>query len=136
MIEYRQDRVPTVEEVIDLYGATALGARRPIGEPHRIAAMLEHANLLIAAWDGDTLVGLARSFTDQLYVTYLADLAVRESHQGQGIGTALMRATQAAAPEAMIVLLAAPSAETYYPHVGLTHHPQAWILRPGEALGE
>ncbi len=28
----------------------------------------------------------------------------------------------------MIVLLAAPAAVEYYPHIGFTHHPQAWIL--------
>ncbi len=135
MIAYRRDRLPSVAQVIELYAATALGARRPIAEPRRIEAMLVHANLIVAAWDGEVLVGLARAFTDFLYVTYLADLAVRESYQGQGIGTELMRQTQAAAPEAMIVLLAAPSAATYYPHVGLTHHPQAWVLKPGDILG-
>lgn len=134
MIVYCRDRIPTVDQVIELYAATALGARRPIGERSRMEAMMAHANLTIAAWDGDLLVGLARSFSDFAYVTYLADLAVRESHQGHGIGTELMRQTQAAGPEAVIVLLAAPSAETYYPHVGLTHHPQAWVLKPRDEL--
>jgi hypothetical protein len=46
----------------------------------------------------------------------------------------LMRRTQAAAPSAGIILLAAPAAEKYYPHAGFTPHPQAWILRPGQQI--
>jgi GNAT superfamily N-acetyltransferase len=135
MIDYSTDRLPTVEQVIALYAATTLGERRPIGEPDRVAAMLEHANLVIAAWDGDELVGLARSFSDFAYVTYVADLAVRESHQSQGIGKELLRRTQAAAsPEAWLVLLAAPQAEGYYPHIGMENFTKAFVLRPGDRL--
>jgi hypothetical protein len=31
-------------------------------------------------------------------------------------------------PHTKIVLLAAPKAVDYYPHIGFTHHPQAWVL--------
>jgi hypothetical protein len=34
--------------------------------------------------------------------------------------------------EARIVLLAAPAAVDYYPHIGFTHHPQAWVLQAGD----
>jgi hypothetical protein len=37
-------------------------------------------------------------------------------------------------PESFIVLLAAPAAEEYYPKIGFTHHPQAWLLRAGDPL--
>ena len=96
--------------------------------------MLRHANLVITAWDGDMLVGISRSLTDFAYVIYLSDLAVRVSHQRMGIGKELIRLTQQAAPPAYLVLLAAPAAEQYYPHIGFTHHPQAWILRPPQTV--
>ncbi|HEV8130546.1 MAG TPA: GNAT family N-acetyltransferase, partial [Acidobacteriota bacterium] len=72
---------------------------------------------------------------DFSYITYLADLAVRVSHQKKGIGKELIRKTrQLAGPEAKLVLLAAPAAEQYYPHIGFTHHPQAWWLRPEKEI--
>ena len=89
---------------------------------------------VVTAWEGNLLVGLSRSLTDFGFTTYLADLAVRVSHQRLGIGRELVRLTQEAAPLASIVLLAAPAAEQYYPRIGFTHHPQAWILRQGERL--
>jgi GNAT superfamily N-acetyltransferase len=56
--------------------------------------MLHHANLVVTAWDEDLLVGIARTLSDFAYVGYLADLAVRASHQRQGIGTALIQKTR------------------------------------------
>jgi predicted N-acetyltransferase YhbS len=80
--------------------------------------------------------GISRSLTDFSYVTYLADLAVRESHQQRGIGVEMIRQTrEALGPRSMIVLLAAPAAVDYYPKIGFTRHGSAWILQADEPLG-
>ena len=134
MIDYRNDVRPATEQARDLYRASTLGERRPIDDEARFAAMLANANLIVTAWDGELLVGISRCVTDFAWTTYLADLAVRVSHQRQGIGKELMRRTQAAAPQAKLLLLAAPAAEQYYPHVGFRHFPQAWMLRENETI--
>jgi hypothetical protein len=46
----------------------------------------------------------------------------------------LIRLTQQASAPAGIILLAAPAAEQYYPHIGFTHHPQAWRLLADDQL--
>jgi GNAT superfamily N-acetyltransferase len=130
MITYRSDLRPELEQAIDLYRSSTLGERRPINDRERFAAMLANANLTITAWDGELLVGISRSVTDFVYCTYLSDLAVRVSHQHQGIGKALIEHTRAACgPATTLILLAAPAAEKYYPYVGFEHHPQAWLMR-------
>ncbi|MBZ5554366.1 MAG: GNAT family N-acetyltransferase [Acidobacteriia bacterium] len=135
MIEYRVGNDLNIDEVIDLYRASTLGERRPIDDKDRMLRMVKNANLVITAWDHDLLVGISRSLSDYSYVTYLSDLAVRQSHQKQGIGKELIvRTQQEAGLAATLVLLAAPAAEEYYPHIGFTHHPQAWWLRPGEGV--
>ena len=131
MIEYRNDGAPSLAQARDLYRASTLGERRPIDDDARFTAMLANANLIISAWDGDLLVGISRCVTDFAWTTYLADLAVRASHQRQGIGKELIRQTQAVAPQAKLLLLAAPAAESYYPHIGFRHFPQAWMLGAG-----
>ncbi len=130
MIDYRDDCVPDLVTARALYASCSLGARRPIGDDARFGAMLTHANLIVTAWDGAQLVGIARSVSDFGFTTYLADLAVNEAYQRRGIGRELIRRTQLAAPQAKIVLLAAPAAVDYYPHIGFRHHPQAWLLDP------
>jgi GNAT superfamily N-acetyltransferase len=135
MIRYRSGNDLDLDALIEVYRASTLGARRPVGDRERMAAMLRHANLVVTAWDGELLVGVSRALSDFSFITYLSDLAVRESHQKQGIGKELIRRTQAlAGKDAKLVLLAAPAAEQYYPKIGFTHHPQAWMLNPDDAL--
>jgi predicted N-acetyltransferase YhbS len=135
-ITYRQGNDLDLDEVLDLYQSCSLGARRPIDDRSILADMIRHANLVITAWDGDLLVGISRSMTDFSYVAYLADLAVRESHQRMGIGVELIRRTQEAmGPRSSIVLLSAPAAVEYYPKIGFTRHESAWILKAGDPLG-
>jgi predicted N-acetyltransferase YhbS len=134
MISYRTGNDVDLDVWIELYRASTLGARRPVDDRPRMQRMLREANLVITAWDGEQLVGICRSLTDFCYATYLSDLAVRESHQRQGIGQELIRRTQTASAPAAIILLAAPAAEQYYPHIGFTHHPQAWRLLAGDQV--
>jgi predicted N-acetyltransferase YhbS len=135
MISYRQGNNLDLDAVIKLYRASTLGERRPINDRERMAAMLQNANLVITAWDGDQLVGISRALTDFVYTTYLSDLAVHQAYQKQGIGKELIRRTKAATdPRASLTLLAAPAAEAYYPHIGFTHVPQAWRINAGENI--
>ena len=134
-MEYRYGNGLDLEQVTELYRASTLGERRPIDDPRIVRAMLEHANLVVTAWDGQMLVGISRTLTDFLYVGYLADLAVRESHQRRGIGTELIEKTrERMGPRSMLVLLAAPKAVDYYPKIGFKRHDSAWILRASEPL--
>ena len=134
-VTYRRGNDLPLDEVIDLYRASTLGERRPMDDREIVADMIRHANLVITAWDGELLVGISRTLTDFTYVAYLADLAVRESHQKRGIGAEMIRLTrEAMGPRSMIVLLAAPAAVEYYPKIGFTQHCSAWILKAGEPL--
>lgn len=135
MIEYRIGNQLDVDQIADLYRRSTLAERRPIHVEGSLATMLKNANLVITAWDGDRVVGISRSLTDFVYITYLSDLAVDKEYQHQGIGKELMRLTQRESGEnALIVLLAAPAAVEYYPRVGFTQHQSAWILKPGESI--
>jgi predicted N-acetyltransferase YhbS len=122
------------DQVLDLYAASTLGERRPLADRARMEAMWQNANLILTAWDGPLLVGLSRALTDTVYCTYLSDLAVRASHQRLGIGRELISHTRDAAPQATIILLAAPKAVDYYPRLGFTRHESAWILAPSQTL--
>jgi ribosomal protein S18 acetylase RimI-like enzyme len=132
VVEYRYGNDIPLDEVIDLYTASTLGERRPIDDRAIVEDMMRHANLVVSAWDGHLLVGIARSLTDFSYVgmtlnaiitmresykivAYLSDLAVRTTHQGQGIGTTLIAHTRTKlGPRSRIILLAAPKVADDY----------------------
>lgn len=119
-----------VDEVLSVYRSSGLGERRPIADEERFTEMVRNANLILTCRDADALVGIARSVSDFCYVTYLSDIAVNREYQRSGIGKALIEATRKQAPRAKIVLLSAPAATGYYPHIGFTRHDSAWVLAP------
>ncbi len=134
-ILYRYGNNLDLDQVIELYVKSTLGERRPVQSRATMQAMVEHANLVVTAWDGDRLVGIARTLTDFAYCGYLADLAVHAGYQRMGIGVQLIEKTrQKMGPSAKIILLAAPAAVDYYPHVGFTKHNSAWVLAAGDPL--
>lgn len=119
-----------VDLVRELYRDSGLGERRPIGDRDRFAEMLRNANLVLVCRVDGELAGIARAVSDFSYVTYLSDIAVARAHQRAGIGRALIDALREEAPAAKLVLLAAPAAVDYYPHIGFTRHGSAWVLNP------
>ena len=134
MISYRSGNDLDLDAVIELYRASTLGERRPVDDRERMALMLRNANLVVTGWDSELLVGIARSVSDFSYATYLSDLAVRLSHQRRGIGRELIRRTREFGGQSTVILLSAPKAVDYYPRVGFSHHPQAWLLAPEAQL--
>jgi GNAT superfamily N-acetyltransferase len=134
-IRYDHDRRISEADFVDLLRRSTLAERRPVDDPGCVKAMLDHANLLCTAWDGDKLVGVARSVTDFEFCCYLSDLAVDEAYQSKGIGRELIRLTQSRlGRKAKIILLAAPKAEAYYPKIGFDAHRSAWIVSAAKTL--
>lgn len=132
-LQYATTQPVSSNQFIDLLKRSTLAERRPVDSPNCIEAMLRHANLLCTAWEGLKLVGVARSLTDFEYCCYLSDLAVDVNYQRQGIGRRLIELTRSKlGPHAKLILLAAPAATEYYPHLGFQAHPSAWIL-PAQA---
>jgi predicted N-acetyltransferase YhbS len=116
-------------EFIDVLIRSTLAARRPVDQPEVIASMLANADLVLTARVEGRLIGVARAISDFAYCTYLSDLAVDVEHQGRGIGRELIRRThEAAGLRTSLILLAAPKARTYYPHIGMKPHNSCWII--------
>ena len=116
-------------EFVDLLRRSTLAERRPVADAEVVAGMLAHADLIVTARAAGRLVGVARALTDFSYCTYLSDLAVDADCQKRGVGRELVRRTHdAAGRHTTLVLLAAPAARTYYPHIGMRPHDSCWVI--------
>ena len=134
-IEYKINQTISAKQFTDLLKRTTLGARRPVNDTECMQGMLANSNLVITAWSGEHLVGIARSVTDFHYCCYLSDLAVDEGYQKLGIGKQLQIKTQAElGPRCTMLLIAAPAAKLYYEHIGFTHNDRCWILLRDEKI--
>ena len=125
-------------EFIDILVRSTLAERRPVQDAEVIRAMLANADAIVTARLDGRLIGVSRALTDFAYCTYLSDLAVDRAHQRQGVGRELIRRThEAAGLHTTLILLAAPAAREYYPHIGMTRHDSCWVIpkRDGERRG-
>ena len=135
-IVYRVNKPITPEQFIDLLKASTLSERRPIEDKRCMEGMVNNSNLMVTAWQGDKLVGVARSVTDFHYACYLSDLAVDRQYQKQGIGKQLQIVTQQQLGEkCQLILVAAPAAHSYYGHIGFTNNPRCWVLGRNDEIG-
>jgi GNAT superfamily N-acetyltransferase len=127
-IQYKTDVIPETSAIIALYDNAVL--TRPTNDKERIAKMYANSNLVVTAWDGPLLIGVARSVTDFCYCCYLSDLAVRKDYQTVGIGKELVALTKKAiGPQSMLLLLSAPTAMTYYPKIGMDKVENGFIIK-------
>jgi predicted N-acetyltransferase YhbS len=128
-IEYAINHKPDVDEFIDVLDSSTLAERRPVEDRHCIAGMLENANLVVTARYESKLIGIARSITDFHYACYLSDIAVDRAHQQAGIGKQLIAHTrQQLGKHCKLILLSSPEAADYYPKIGFSQHPRAWVM--------
>lgn len=130
-IEYQVEPDLSVDDFTSVLKSSTLAERRPMNDRDRLTRMLAGASVIITARSGGRIVGVSRALTDGAYSTYLADLAVDATWQGRGIGRELIRRThEAAGVNTMLILLAAPKARSYYPHIGMQPHDSCWISLP------
>lgn len=108
-IRYEVAASVSTEAVATLFQKS--GIHRPYSDLPRIQMMLQHADLIVTAWDREALVGIARALTDWCYCCYLSDLAVDWNYQRSGIGAALIAEVQRAIGDSVtLVLVSAPEA--------------------------
>lgn len=119
----------SAEEFQSVLVSSTLATRRPAHDLYRLEKMLRNADLIVTARDVSTLVRISRAVTDFSYCCYLSDLAVDARYQRKGIGKRLIEETHRAAGEGTaLILVAAPDAEQYYPHIGMQQRPSCWMI--------
>lgn len=129
IIEYKINAPVSTDQFIGLLSESTLGERRPIEDRECMEGMVKNSNLLVTAWHGEELIGIARSMTDFHYACYLSDLAVHMKYQGNGIGKKLQVKTQEQlGPNCKLILVAAPAANSYYEYIGFTNNQRCWVL--------
>jgi ribosomal protein S18 acetylase RimI-like enzyme len=134
-IEYKINHPISAEQFISLLADSNLGERRPIDDVECMEGMIANSNLTISAWDSEKLVGISRCMTDFHYACYLSDLAVSKKYQKLGIGKQLQTLTQEQlGPRCTLILIAAPSANLYYEHIGFSNNPRCWLLERDESI--
>lgn len=130
MITYKTEANLSIDSILQLYSNSGYFPIEDMTDVARIRRMHENANLVMAAWAGDKLVGLARSVTDFTYCCYLSDLCVDKNYLNQGIGKNLVLLTHSKAGKTCKLILQANEASMgFYERIGMTRIDSAFIIQ-------
>lgn len=117
-----------VDDYVGVLAETIMRDKRPLANRQRIARMLAGASPIVTARENGGILGLARCISDGAWVCYCAELAVRESAQGRGIGRALLnKCYEVIGPGQSLILMSEPSATGFYEGAGMERHPDAFF---------
>ena len=119
---YRLEAYPELhpEEFVDLLERSTLAERRPVDEPETIRGMLVHADVIVTA---RARRPAGRHFPGHhgfplLHLSFRPGGRPGMAAPGHRPRTH-QRTHEAAGIHTTLILLSAPKAQTYYPHVGL-----------------
>ncbi|MBN9387368.1 MAG: GNAT family N-acetyltransferase [Chloroflexi bacterium] len=87
-LEYREDQ-PAKEDFVNLYATTGWRALDFLNAEDFEEA-LKHSWYMLAAYHEGQLVGFGRVLSDGIYHAFICEMIVRPTHQGQGIGQAIL----------------------------------------------
>ncbi|HEM4412423.1 TPA: GNAT family N-acetyltransferase [Streptococcus suis] len=88
MITYRQNPQFDFQAVLELYAS--VGWTNYTDRPAMLQKALDHSLFVLAAYDGDRLVGLLRAVGDGHSIVFIQDILVLPPYQRQGIGRQLL----------------------------------------------
>ncbi len=128
-IVYAQEQSLSVEDYVAVLSETTMRERRPLTNTSRIAQMLAGANFIVTAREDGVILGLARCITDNAWIAYCAELAVKESAQGRGIGAGIIKtAKDILGPRLGLTLISEPGAVGFYQRIGMEQIDTAFFL--------
>ena len=88
MIELRE-QLPDKDEYFSLFNTTGWNKEYK-ASPDDLERANQNSWLVIAAYDGNKLVGFGRVVTDFVLHAMIFDMIILPDHQGQGIGTMIL----------------------------------------------
>ena len=119
-IVYAQEQNLGVEDYVAVLDATTMRSKRPLTNTARIGEMLANANFIVTAREDGVILGLARCITDFSWIAYCAELAVKESAQGRGVGAGLLKFIEdTLGPRVGLMLVSEPGAIGFYERIGM-----------------
>ncbi|NNE71952.1 MAG: GNAT family N-acetyltransferase [Rhodothermales bacterium] len=117
----------TPGKIVTLYRRAPL--LRAVDTPERVWKKFEASSVVISAWYGEQLAGVARALTDGVSESYLCELAVEPDVQGSGIGKRLLDEVFEQCRGTELLLRHSNISSRYYVKLGFRQVDNAWTLK-------
>ena len=121
------DRLPETGQVVGLLRSVGWDLRA--SEPASLERALRGTTEFATAWDGDRLIGTARSISDGAQNALIATVVVDPAYQGLGVGERMIHLLTDGRDLVRFSLAATPGLEPWYRKLGFLPDPHA-LFRP------
>jgi len=121
------DTLDTIDwnELSDLYRKAPLGEK----PPERLKTVFSNSMFRRFAYEDGVLVAAGRALADGADCSYICDIAILPSHQGRGLGQALIdQLVELSRGHAKIILYAVPGREGFYARHGFRRMTTAMAI--------
>ena len=119
------------EELSALYRVAPLGNK----DPAHLKLAFGNSRFQCFVHEGARLVGVGRALADGVDCSYICDVAVLPSHQGTGLGKAIVgKLVERSAGHRKILLYAVPGKEAFYRKFGFRRMRTAMAIFDNQAL--
>lgn len=88
-MEIKTGIIPEKDQVMALYDDAGWTAYTD--EPDILMKAIENSLKVWTLWDGEKLIGLARTIGDGATICYLQDILILKAYQGRGLGSDLLK---------------------------------------------
>jgi ribosomal protein S18 acetylase RimI-like enzyme len=118
------------DELVELYRVAPLGVKQvPV-----LQTAFSNSRFRWFVRDGGRLVGVGRALADGADCSYICDIAVHPSHQGTGLGKAIVgKLLEQSRGHKKILLYAAPGKEPFYRRFGFERMLTAMAIFENQA---
>lgn len=89
MITYRDHSRCDAHEILSLYAS--VGWTNYTAQPEMLERAFAHSLAILAAYDGERLIGIIRAVGDGASIVFVQDLLVHPDYQRRGIGSTLLK---------------------------------------------
>lgn len=122
---------------VDWNELSALYRAAPLGEksPADLARAFSNSMFKFFVYDSGRLVGVGRALADGVDCSYICDVAVLPTHQGNGLGKTIVEKLVAlSAGHRKIILYAVPGKESFYRKLGFLRMTTAMAIFQNQPL--
>ena len=120
-------------ELTALYRAAPLGNKNPVD----LKVAFCNSKFICLAREGEELVGVGRALADGVDCSYICDVAVLPSHQGTGLGKAIVsNLVRLSAGHKKIILYSVPGKEPFYKKFGFKRMRTAMAIFENQSLAQ
>lgn len=122
---------------LDWNELSALYHAAPLGNKNRadLKTAFTNSRFRCLVYDAGKLIGVGRALADGVDCSYICDVALLPSHQGNGIGKQIVaRLVNLSAGHKKIILYAVPGKEAFYKKLGFKRMTTAMAIFENQGL--